>query len=101
VYASNGFKLSYRDIPHDVPQKIKGLLEHRAGSLEVEIKGYRQFSEGDAEGLFKNHEELLHLAPEGLGPFLLMAKNKTGTNKLLSKEPRRALAEYASHVRAL
>merc|ERR1719387_713038 len=44
VFAANGFKLSYKDIPHEVPDKMKKLLEHRAGTLDIEVKGYRQYS---------------------------------------------------------
>ena len=51
VYAANGFKLNYKDIPHEVAPKIKGLLEHRIGSLNADIQAYRQFTEPDADRL--------------------------------------------------
>eukprot|EP00746_Dinoflagellata_sp_MGD_P150377 gnl/MRDRNA2_/MRDRNA2_82276_c0_seq1.p1 gnl/MRDRNA2_/MRDRNA2_82276_c0~~gnl/MRDRNA2_/MRDRNA2_82276_c0_seq1.p1 ORF type:complete len:403 (-),score=105.95 gnl/MRDRNA2_/MRDRNA2_82276_c0_seq1:52-1260(-) len=101
-YAPNGFKLSYKDIPHEAPAKVKQLLEHRAGSLEIEVSGYRQFTEGDAERVAKNHEELQHLAPAGLGPFFQEARTADKKKPaLIVKAAQKALAEYASHVRVL
>eukprot|EP00746_Dinoflagellata_sp_MGD_P003847 gnl/MRDRNA2_/MRDRNA2_107455_c0_seq1.p1 gnl/MRDRNA2_/MRDRNA2_107455_c0~~gnl/MRDRNA2_/MRDRNA2_107455_c0_seq1.p1 ORF type:complete len:395 (+),score=126.85 gnl/MRDRNA2_/MRDRNA2_107455_c0_seq1:75-1259(+) len=102
MYASNGFKLSYKDVPHEVPEKVKSLLEHRAGSLEIQINGYRQFTEGDAERLVKNHEEVAHIAPQGLGPFFQDAR-VTHEKKpaLIVKAAQKSLAEYASQIRVL
>merc|ERR1719359_2463282 len=73
-YAANGFQLSYKDIPHQVPAKVHQLLEHRAASLEIAIEGYKAMGEGDADRIVKSHEELSHLAPQGLGPFFQLAK---------------------------
>jgi hypothetical protein len=101
-YAPNGFKLSYKDIPHEAPARVKQLLEHRAGSLEIAVTAYRQFTEGDAERVSKNHEELAHLAPAGLGPYFQEARASDKKKpSLIVKAAQKALAEYASHVRVL
>jgi hypothetical protein len=91
-----------------VHPKVRTLLEHRAGSLELPIQGYRAYSENDAERIAKSHEELQHLAPAGLGPFFNLAKGhkedveQGGKNRtLLVKEARRLMGEYASHVHTL
>lgn len=104
MYAQNGFKLNYKDIPHEVHPKVKQLLEHRMGSLTAEITAYRQFTEGDAERLLKNHEEVEHLAPSGLGPLyqeMKAAESKKKTPSLMVKTAQKSFAEYASHVRVL
>jgi hypothetical protein len=104
VYAPNGFKLSYKDIPHEVPKNIKAVLEHRMGSLDIEINAYRQLSEGDADHLLKNHEEVAHIAPAGLGPIFQDTRTMSTGKKapsLMVKANQKLVAEYATHVRVL
>lgn len=112
VYTPTGFKLNFKDIPHEVPQKVHTMLEHRTGSLNIAIEGYRMYAESDADRLIKNKEDLSHLAPEGMGPFFMLAKDDARKKKnvnatenvnktKLIREAKRAVAEYASHVHLL
>jgi len=109
VDTKTGVKMAFKTISHEVPEKIKKVLVHRSGALNMEIKGYREYSPLDGERLAGNKDELEHLAPSGLGPFFSKAKagkpkaweGKDAKPKAGDREAKKALAEYATHVRVL
>lgn len=124
-YAPNGFKLSYKDIPHEVPEKVMKLLDHRLETKDIQILPYRQYDTEDAARVLvsHDHEELNHIAPAGLSPLFQEGKppaepkepkpskhNLKAKNHTKPKAPKpspnlkvaqKGFAEYASQVRLL